>query len=553
MTTDSAFLAQTYSQIWSDYHTSLTSTTTRQWDYVVITASNSDQAQAFSDQIDARKRSHRLPSNTQFLCIPDRNGTRVGSGGATLSVLKEIVDRESSFRSFNDYRILVIHSGGDSKRVPQYSACGKLFSPVPRSVGEDQRDTLFDEFMALAATFPESVPAGMVVGSGDVLLLFNPSQIVVEGGDAVAMASKVSIEVGVEHGVFLSDEDGEIIEFLHKQPAEILHAKGAVDADGNVDLDIGFVWLSGDVTDALWRVISEGNRLSQSRYEYFVNDSVRLSFYADFLFPLASHSTLEQYYKETPEFRFSDELIDCRRQLWPLLHRFKMTIQKLSPAIYVHFGTTTELRSLMTDELAGFRCLGWQPTVLSWVPRGGRFTAINSFVSEDVSVGEGTYLEDTLLVGGCRIGKQCIVSNLDLQAAIEIPDGTAVHVLPVFGTKFCARTFHVTDNPKKWEFFGVPLVDLLEFYRIPIEQVFDGEDHSLWAARLYPICETGAKAAEAIAFVLKFVARAASDSEVSEWLAQSRNSLSFSNADINRILDWQTTLQRRVQASFNRR
>lgn len=36
-------------------------------------------------------------------------------------------------------------------------------------------------------------------------------------------------------------------------------------------------------------------------FDDYVNEKTRLSFYADFLYPLASESMLEQYYKETPE------------------------------------------------------------------------------------------------------------------------------------------------------------------------------------------------------------------------------------------------------------
>lgn len=42
--------------------------------------------------------------------------------------------RHHRLGSFKGLRILVIHSGGDSKRVPSYSALGKLFSPVPHKL-----------------------------------------------------------------------------------------------------------------------------------------------------------------------------------------------------------------------------------------------------------------------------------------------------------------------------------------------------------------------------------------------------------------------------------
>ena len=105
------------------------------------------------------------------MAIPDRGGKRVGSGGATLEVLKYLHQEEGSF---DKLRILVIHSGGDSKRVPQYSALGKLFSPVPHELPDGRNSTLFDEFMIGMSSVPSRIREGMVLLSGDVLLLFNP-------------------------------------------------------------------------------------------------------------------------------------------------------------------------------------------------------------------------------------------------------------------------------------------------------------------------------------------------------------------------------------------
>jgi fucokinase len=440
-------------------------------------------------------------------------------------------------------RILLLHSGGDSKRIPQYSACGKLFSPVARVIGATQRDTLFDEFIALSATIPERISDGMAVVAGDVLLLFDPSRISFSGGGAVAAASKVSVEIGVEHGVFLANDRDEIIEFLHKRPAEVLRAKGAVSKCGTVDLDIGLIWLSGAVVDDLWRTVSVDGRLSPSKYDFFVNDQVRLSFYADFLYPLASQATLAQYLKETPEFQFSEELLECRRQIWQLLHQHRMVIRRLAPAKYVHFGTTTELRALMTDELSAFGCFGWQRSVVSNVPTNSCFTAISSLVKNGAVVGDGTYLEDTRLAVECQIGKRCVISNLDLQFPVTVPDDAAVHVLPVCGNKFCARVFHVDDNPKNNVLFGANLSELLGFYRVPIDAVIDTADRSLWSAKLYPLVETRREVADSINFLCRFANRTAEAGEISRWLDAPRNSLGFLNADTARILAWQTEIE----------
>ena len=82
----SLFLSQAYQDCWDDYNRSLKLRNFPKWDYVILTASNEQQAEEFCKQIEERKKF--LPTGTKFVAIPDRGGKRVGSGGATLEVLK---------------------------------------------------------------------------------------------------------------------------------------------------------------------------------------------------------------------------------------------------------------------------------------------------------------------------------------------------------------------------------------------------------------------------------------------------------------------------------
>lgn len=180
----SLFLSQSYQNCQDDYNRSLKTNTFPHWDYIVLTASNEQQAEGFRRQIE--ERSAFLPPQTKFAVIPDRGGKRIGSGGATLSVLKYIHEQVGTFQSL---RILVIHSGRDSKRVPQYSALGKLFSPVPHKLPNGRSSTLFDELLICMSSVPSRIREGMLL-SGYVLLLFNPLQIDYNGRDAAAVSFK---------------------------------------------------------------------------------------------------------------------------------------------------------------------------------------------------------------------------------------------------------------------------------------------------------------------------------------------------------------------------
>ena len=166
------FLRQSYLDAWEDYGRSIRKSSYAQWDYVVLTASNEAQAMSFEEQIAWRRDKGVLPKNTRFLVIPDPEGKRIGSGGATLQVLRVLSEQEGFQGNFRNKRVLVIHSGGDSKRVPQYSVCGKLFSTVPRELPDGRPSTLFDEFLIGMAGVPSRFKEGMLILSGDVLLLF---------------------------------------------------------------------------------------------------------------------------------------------------------------------------------------------------------------------------------------------------------------------------------------------------------------------------------------------------------------------------------------------
>ena len=357
------FLRQSYIDAWEDYQRSIRKRSFAQWDYIVLTASNEEQANAFRSQITYRQNKNVLPCKTKYLVLPDPDGKRVGSGGATLQVLRKLAEQEDIAGDFHNKRILVIHSGGDSKRVPQYSVCGKLFSPVPRELPDGRASTLFDEFLIGMAGVPSRFREGMLVLSGDVLLLFNPLQIDAQFHGAAAISMKSPVDVGKDHGVFLNNGKDYVKKFLHKQSIETLEKLGAVNTHGNVDLDTGAVLFDVNLMNALLSLVQTDGKIDAEKYARFVNEKSRISLYGDFLYPLAEDSTLEQYYKEQPEGTFCEELTECRTRIWEALHSFGMKLICLSPAEFIHFGTTRELLALLTDEIADYEYLDWKPMV----------------------------------------------------------------------------------------------------------------------------------------------------------------------------------------------
>lgn len=543
----SLFLSQSYQDTWDDYNRMLTKEDFAGWDYIVLTASNTKQAEGFIEQLEERKNVGFLPSKTHFAVIPDKDGKRIGSGGATLGVLKYIAEKEIG-NDFSNLRILVIHSGGDSKRVPQYSALGKLFSPVPRKLPNGRPSTLFDECMIAMSSVPGRIGEGMVLLSGDVLLLFNPLQIDFSGRDAAAISFKENVKTGKNHGVFLNGENGFVKKFLHKQTEESLKECGAVNENGCVDIDTGAVIFPKNMLNALWGLISANGKFDEEKYDEFVNDKVRLSLYGDFLYPLAEDSTLEDFYNEKPEGEYSPELKKIREKVWNVLSPFKMKLLRLAPSKFIHFGTTREILNLMNEEIETYSHLEWSKNVNSSI--SDEISGYNSVLAENAQVGENCYLEVSYVHHKAKIGSNSLLSYIDVHDE-NIPSDVVVHGLKQKNGNFVVRIYGIDDNPKSScedgaTLFGISLSDFMKKTGIEENDLWKGNSHTLWEAELYPECAT---VKEALHEALKLYQIVHSTVDAKAWLNKKRKSLcsGFNDADSQAIIMWDKRMQELVK------
>ncbi|MDO4333647.1 MAG: L-fucokinase [Eubacteriales bacterium] len=552
-TSKNLFLRQSYLDSWEDYERSLREENFIKWDYIILTASNEEQAAAYRAQIGYRLENGLLPRPTQYAVLADPDGKRVGSGGATFHVLKYIAQQNPEEEDpFKDKRILVIHSGGDSKRVPQYSAVGKLFSPVPRELPNGFASTLFDEFMIAMAGVPSRIRGGMLVLSGDVLLLFNPLQIDLQYKGAAAISMKENVATGKDHGVFLNDGNGFVGKFLHKQPEAVLRSLGAVNAQDNVDLDTGAVVFDAELIGALYSLISTDHRIDDAKFEEFVNDEARISFYGDFLYPLAKDATLEQYYREAAEGTINEKLLACRTKLWQVLSPFSMKLICLSPAEFIHFGTTGELLKLVTEDIGDYEFLEWNRHVMTTAKPKDRFAAHNAYVGKRAQAADTAYLEDCYILENTGIGQASIVSNVKLRNE-TVPDHVVFHGLPLKGGRYVVRIFGVEDNPKSGyqenaAFLGTTLQEFVSVNCLEKEDLWQSEEPYLWFARLYPACDTMQEAVDFANIVYRMARGVAENAEIARWKKAERESLysSFNRADEGEATRWKRELEKRI-------
>ena len=533
----SLFLQQSLLDSQADFDRSVNNPSFPHWDCIVITASNTAQAEGYRKQIEYRRSLGRVPAFTDFLIVPDRDNKRVGSAGSTLSVIREL---KNKYVDFSEKRIMVIHAGGNSSRTPQYSALGKLFSPIPTDF-DGFPATLFDMFMVTMASVPGRIKNGMLLLSGDVTLLFNPLMCDFGSSDAAVISFKEDAETAKNHGVYIKSERGNVKKFLHKQPIDVLTAEGAVDERNKCSIDTGVLWLSPKVLDKLYDTVD-----TDEKYDIMVNDKARLSLYGDIAYCLAESSTLDDYYTQAPDGSFCPELSLARKILFEAIGHFNMKLLNLSPARFIHFGSISEIMNLMNISVEEYKTLGWKKQINSSIPCPG-IAGYNSVLSEGAEVGESTYLEVSFVHSEAKIGRNCYISFIDIHDE-EIPDNVLLHGLKQTDGKFVCRIMDVHDNPKSSRLFGRELDDIVKQLGISDRDIWvDGDEHTLWNALLYPECDNIKDAVASALNLYDMIVRRKGDK--ASWLEASRKSLcsGFNDADPQAIIDWTKRMEELVR------
>lgn len=188
-------------------------------------------------------------SHDEFFCTCDPVGHRLGSGGGTAWLLQQACGK-TSFDSWlpQDKRILV-HAGGQSRRLPSYAVQGKVLMPVP--VFRWERGQRFDQtlldlqlplYRRLMAMAPDNIHT-MVV-SGDVLIRATQPLQPVPQADVVCYGLWLPAATASHHGVFVSSRQSPNVlkQMLQKPSVQTLND---LQKDHYYLTDIG-VWMLSD-------------------------------------------------------------------------------------------------------------------------------------------------------------------------------------------------------------------------------------------------------------------------------------------------------------------
>ena len=542
------FLQQAYRDNWHQYLASLKPGARLGWDVCVLTASDERQAAMYQGQLDWRRSTGLLPDRTRFMVVADPDGQRIGSGGATLRVLTQLAREDNTLAA---RRVLIIHSGGDSRRLPHCSATGKLFARVPRVLPDGRASTLFDEFLISLSGLTEELPPGVLLASGDVLLVFDPLQLSLQRGGVIGVAAAASVEMGLHHGVYAhGDTAHRVRAYLHKPSKEELERWNAIHNDGLVQIDTGLIWLDAQ-TAWKWAALTQAQSVASiCRLAPEAQPVGALNLYGDLILPLAESTTLESYLADTSDGPATPDVVAARHVIWPRLRGTSFTSERLQPAMFIHFGTSREYWETVAAAPSLQNICGWETHVAAWSVKSpmDSLALINSAVEKTFEVlgtskvCQPALVVDSRLTGSLAWQGAAMIANLDTSQPIALAKDVVLHQLPI-EDGFVTRIFGLHDDPKqpaaRATFMNRPWTEWLSEAGVAAEVIWPDaplEARTLWNARLYPLTQDRDESLK-LSLPLQEPAQATAEWRA-EWQAALRLSLaeSFIRADSSRIL-----------------
>lgn len=212
----------------------------------------------------------------EYFCTSDPVGARLGSGGGTTWLLEECHRNWAPDSSFAEWlasgRRILLHAGGQSRRLPSYAPSGKILTPIPIfrwERGQKLSQTLLDLQLPLYERIMDKAPSRLntMIVSGDVYIRAAEQLGNIPDADVVCYGLWLDSSIAKDHGVFFSRHSTPSVldRMLQKPSVETL---ASLLQEGYYLTDIG-VWLLSDKAVELLRKRSRDEAGNLKEYDLY--------------------------------------------------------------------------------------------------------------------------------------------------------------------------------------------------------------------------------------------------------------------------------------------
>ena len=365
-------------------------------------------------------------SRDEYFCTNDPVGHKLGSGGGTAWLLRQAYgasqndNGKSDAEAFGQWlgreKRILLHAGGQSRRLPSYAPSGKILTPVPVfrwERGQRLSQDLLSLQVPLYEQIMEAAPDDIhtMVVSGDVYIRATKPLQKIPDADVICYGLWLGPEIAKDHGVFVSSrEHPSSLECMLQKPS--VETLNALLKDHFYLTDIG-IWLFSDRAVELLM-----NRSTEN------GKTVEYDMYGEFGLALGTRPTV------------IDEEIN----------KLKVVILPLPGGEFYHFGTSRELISSMVTIQ---NLVNDQRRIMhhSTKPHPSMFVqnAITDYrlTSENTNV----WIENSHVGAHWKLTHDHVITGVpENDFHVSLSPGQCIDVVPIGEHSWAVRCYHIDDK-----------------------------------------------------------------------------------------------------------
>jgi len=404
----------------------------------------------------------------EWFCTSDPVGSKLGSGGGTAWLLEACRTEWSPEVPLHDWlgqeKRILLHAGGQSRRLPGYAPSGKILTPVPVfrwARGQKLSQNLLSLQLPLYERIMKKAPDSLhtLIASGDVYIRASKPLQKIPEADVVCYGLWVDPNLAKNHGVFVSSRrNPDKLDFMLQKPS--------VEELGNLMkthlflMDIG-IWLLSD--RAVELLVKRSHRNGELSF---------YDMYSEFGLALGEHPKIQD-----------DEL-----------NQLSVAILPLPGGEFYHYGTS---RELISSTLNVQNLVIDQREIMHHKvkPHPAMFVQNAEIAHSLTSNNSDIWIENSCVGKNWTLHQQHIVTGVpNNDWTLDVPAGVCVDVVPMGEKGYVARPYGFHDafkgdlSKENTLYLGKTVGEWLALRGLTLENVEC--THDLQAARLFPLTDS---------------------------------------------------------------
>lgn len=411
-------------------------------------------------------------SRDEWFCTNDPVGKKLGSGGGSTWLLMEAFrdsqrnakEGKEDFDSWlsSEQRIL-LHAGGQSRRLPAYAPSGKILTPIPvfrwergQRLEQDLLSLQIPLYEQIMKRAPKDIHTMIV--SGDVYIRATKPLQQIPDADVICYGLWLPPEIASHHGVYVSSrQHPTTLEYMLQKPS--VQQLGELQKDHFYLTDIG-IWLFSDraVKRLMERSVKDG-------------EVINYDMYGTFGCALGTNPQID------------DEL----------LKDLKVVVLPLPGGEFYHYGTSHEI---ISSTLSIQNLVHDQREWLhhSRKPHPSMFVQ-NAFIETSITEeNQQLWIENSWVGLGIQLANKNILTGIPKNHwEITLQSGDCIDIVPIGEDAYAVRPYGFDDlfrgalADDSTLYLGKSFTKWAADREIRIEDIEGNED--LQSARIFPVCK----------------------------------------------------------------